>query len=102
MPEKLDRCVSDVKSQGKSKDSAYGICVDSTGEKPHQETKIQEKVNENRQVPFFNPPVKKDPNKPEGRKTTKGMGGPRLNTESALWKNIFDAQLRRNVKEPKA
>ena len=42
MPEKLERCVSDVKAQGKSSDSAWGICVDSTGEKPHQDTIKQE------------------------------------------------------------
>lgn len=143
MPEKLERCVSDVKAQGKSKDSAWAICVDSTGEKPHKEAvrekdypwgqctsdqkkdgssdesakkicgsikakygettkgKIREKVNENRQVPFFNPPDKVGSNKPDNRKTTKGMGGPRLNTDSFLWKDIFDAQLRRNVKEPR-
>lgn len=29
MPEKLDRCVSDVKGQGKSEDSAWAICTDS-------------------------------------------------------------------------
>lgn len=100
MPEKLDRCVADVKAKGGA-DNPWAVCNASIG-KETKKSKIQEKVNENRQVPFFNPPVKKDPNKPEGRKTTKGIGGPRLNTESALWKNIFDAQLRRNVKEPKA
>ena len=42
MPEKLERCVKDVKAQGKSEDSAWGICVDSTGEKPHQDTVKQE------------------------------------------------------------
>jgi len=29
MPEKLDRCVNDVKGQGKSSDSAWAICTDS-------------------------------------------------------------------------
>jgi len=29
MPEKLDRCVGDVKGQGKSEDSAWAICTDS-------------------------------------------------------------------------
>jgi hypothetical protein len=153
VPEKLERCVRDVKAQGKSKDSAWAICVDSTGEKPHKESstnlpffkkktqekdypwgqcisdqkkdgssdesakkicgsikakygettkgKIREKVNENRQVPFFNPPTKVDSNKPDNRKTTKGIGGPRLDMDSFLWKDIFDAQLRRNVKEPR-
>jgi len=98
VPEKLDRCVNDVKGQGKSEDSAWAICKSSTGE---TKTKIQEKVNANRQVPVFNPPIKKNKVEPEGQKTTKGMGGPRLNQESVLWKNIFDSQLRRNVKEPK-
>ena len=32
MPEKLDRCVSDVKGQGKSEDSAWAICTDSIKE----------------------------------------------------------------------
>jgi len=29
LPAKLDRCVSDVKGQGKSEDSAWAICTDS-------------------------------------------------------------------------
>ncbi len=32
MPAKLDRCVSDVKGQGKSEDSAWAICNDSLKE----------------------------------------------------------------------
>lgn len=32
MPDKLDRCVSDVKGQGKSEDSAWAICKSSTKE----------------------------------------------------------------------
>ncbi len=96
MPKKLDDCVRDVKAEGHDDDSAWGICVDSTGEKPHQES-----INENRMVPFFNPPLKVDRVEPENRKTTKGIGGDKLNTESALWKDIFDSQLRRNVKEPR-
>ena len=43
MPEKLERCVSDLKSQGKSDDSAWAILVDSTGLKPHSES-IEETV----------------------------------------------------------
>ena len=38
MPKKLEDCVRDVKAQGKDSDSAWPICVDSTGEKPHKET----------------------------------------------------------------
>ena len=40
MPEKLERCVDDLLDQGKSKDSAWPICVDSTGEKPHKEEEL--------------------------------------------------------------
>ncbi len=45
MPEKLERCVSDLKSQGKSDDSAWPICIDSTGEKPHSES-VEETIEE--------------------------------------------------------
>ena len=31
MPAKLDRCVKDVKKQGKDESSAYAICSSSTG-----------------------------------------------------------------------
>ena len=37
MPKKLTDCVADVMAQGKDEDSAYPICIDSTGEKPHKE-----------------------------------------------------------------
>ena len=119
MPDKLDRCVADVKSQG-GVDNPWAVCNASLNkEKKTQEhhnpldipfgrevpTKtqdgIKEKVNANRQVPFFNPPIKKDSNKPDNRKTTKGMGGTNINKDSFLWKDIFDAQLRQNVKEPR-
>ena len=137
MPEKLERCVADVKAQGKSDDSAWGICVDSTGEKPHKEVKedlnapskldipfdrerktkeeiaesiVREKINDNRQVPLFNPPITNRDVKPKVDKTTKGIGGQvgKIDSDSntnnmttALWKKIFDSQLRRNVKEPR-
>ncbi len=141
MPAKLERCVSDVKAKGMSDDSAWGICVDSTGEKPHKEV-IKEKdyprgqsqadqakaevvesmilkehvgdnkflvknkgkekgPNKNRQVPVFNPPLKKGKIEPDIKKTPKDVGGRRLNQDSVLWKDIFDSQLKRNVKEPK-
>ncbi len=150
MPEKLEKCVADVKAQGKSDDSAWGICVDSTGEKPHKEVKedhnhrsvpsklditfddrerktkeeshpssikaeiveaiFQEKINANRQVPLFNPPITNRKVEPDIHKTTKGIGGQvgkidsNANTNNMttdLWKKILDTQLRRNVKEPK-
>ena len=44
MPEKLERCVADLKAQGKPEDSAWPICIDSTGEKPHSEESIEETV----------------------------------------------------------
>lgn len=40
MPEKLDRCVSDVKGQGKSSDSAWAICNSSIGEEVANATGI--------------------------------------------------------------
>ena len=141
MPQKLDKCVSDVKAQGKSDDSAWAICVSSTGEKPHKEVKeknhscsikaeiaeavIKEhvgdnkfrvkkkpdnRVNANRQVPVFNPPITNRPVEPQIDKNTKGIGGQvgKIDSDSNtnnmttdLWKKILDAQLRRNVKEPR-
>ena len=126
MPEKLERCVSDVKAKGMSDDSAWGICVDSTGEKPHKEslkgqvveamilkehvgdnkflvknTTKEKGPNANRQVPVSNPPIKKGKIEPDNKKTPKDIGGKRLNQNSVLWKDIFDSQLKRNVKEPK-
>ena len=124
MPEKLERCVADVKAEGKSDDSAWAICVSSTGEKPHKEVKenndsikaeiveaiFQEKINANRQVPLFNPPITKRKVEPDIQKTKKGIGGQEGKIDSSantnnmttdLWKKILDSQLRRNVKEPK-
>ena len=145
MPEKLERCVDDVMAKGTPKDSAYPICVDSTGEKPHKEVKeksypwsqciddnkdkgmesakkicgsikakygetkkVTEKINANRQVPYFNPPIKNNPVEPKIDKTTKGIGGQVGKIDSTknpmnptLWKQILDSQLKRNVKEPR-
>jgi len=45
MPEKLHRCVNDVKGEGKSEDSAWAICTDSIEEqimKEVIETKLKE------------------------------------------------------------
>lgn len=39
MPKKLERCVRKVKKSGKSKSSAFAICVKSTGLKPHKRKK---------------------------------------------------------------
>jgi len=69
---------------------------------------IQEKVNSNRQVPVFNPPVIVGKIEPQINKTTKGIGGlegkigePVKNPKpSFLWKDILDSQLKKNVKEP--
>ena len=138
MPEKLEKCVADLKAQGKPDDSAYPICIDSTGEKPHKEIKedhnqhnvpskldiqfdrqrkteiaeaiFQEKINANRQVPLFNPPITKRKVEPDIQKTTKGIGGQEgkidsdantNNMTTDLWKKILDSQMRRNVKEPR-
>jgi hypothetical protein len=39
MPAKLMRCVRKVKAKGKSTSAAYGICIKSTGQKPHRRKK---------------------------------------------------------------
>jgi len=150
VPEKLEKCVADLKAQGKPDDSAYPICIDSTGEKPHKEVKekphkevkednqhdhnhhsvpskldiafdhqrkteiveaiFQEKINANRQVPLFNPPITKRKVEPENQKTKKGIGGQvgkidsdtnTNNMSTDVWKKILDSQMRRNVKEPR-
>lgn len=51
MPKKLERCIDKVKDQGKSEDSAYAICSDSTGIKKKKGggwTKGKDTVKENR------------------------------------------------------
>ena len=127
MPEKLDRCVADVKAKG-DVDNPWAVCNASIGKetKEHhnpidipfgydlnkqltvKEQLIQEKVNANRQVPVFNPPVIVGKIEPQINKTTKGIGGlegkigePVKNPQpSFLWKDILDSQLKKNVKEP--
>ncbi len=72
--------------------------------------KPDNRVNANRQVPVFNPPITNRPVEPDVQKTTKGIGGQvgkidsdanTNNMTTDLWKKILDTQLRRNVKEPK-
>ncbi len=108
MPEKLDRCVADVKAKG-DVENPWAVCNASIG-KEAKESIIQEKVNANRQVPYFNPPITNQNVKPQKDKTTKGIGGQVGKIDSSsntnnmttdLWKKILDSQLRRNVKEPK-
>lgn len=117
MPAKLDRCVADVKAKG-GVDNPWAVCNASLNETHNVGDKIleqiinskissdnkkgiKEKVNENRQVPFSNPKIKSDKVEPENRKTTKGMGGDKLDSDSFLWKDILDAQLKQDVKEPR-
>jgi len=125
LPAKLDRCVSDVKAKG-DVENPWAVCNSSIGKetKEHhnpldipfgyevneqiKEKIIQEKVNANRQVPVFNPPLKVGKIEPQINKTTKGIGGlegqigkPVKNPKpSFLWKDILDSQLKKNVKEP--
>lgn len=121
MPDKLDRCVSDVKAKGKA-DNPWAVCNASIG----KETKIKEHVgdnkfsvkgkpdntrpNKNRQVPLFNPPATSRKVEPQVNKTTKGIGGQvgkidstanTNNMTTSLWKSILDSQLKRNVREPR-
>lgn len=95
MPAKLDRCVADVKKQGGT-DNPWAVCNASIGKEI-----IQEKVNDNRQVPVFNPPIKKGVIEPQIQKTPKNVGTGKITQNSVDWKAIFDSQLKRNVKEPK-
>ncbi len=100
-------CIVDAGANG-----AYnpgGACrVSNRGGETIQEQLIQEKVNSNRQVPVFNPPIKVGKIEPQINKTTKGIGGlegkigePVKNPKpSFLWKDILDSQLKQNVKEP--
>jgi len=99
MPAKLDRCVDDIKSKGGAA-NPWAVCNASIS-KGTKESKIQEKINANRQVPVFNPPVTKGKVEPDRKKSKKNIGGARLNQDSVLWKSIFDSQLKQNVKEPK-
>jgi len=120
VPEKLDRCVADVKAKGGA-DNPWAVCNASIGKEDAKEenkkTKneineaiIREKINANRQVPVFNPPITNRDVKPKIDKTTKGIGGQVGKIDSSantnnmttdLWKKILDSQLRRNVKEPR-
>jgi len=72
--------------------------------------KNDKRVNANRQVPLFNPPITNRDVKPKINKTTKGIGGQvgkidstsnTNNMTTDMWKKILDTQLRRNVKEPR-
>ncbi len=72
--------------------------------------KNDKRVNANRQVPLFNPPITNRPVEPDIHKTTKGIGGQvgkidsnsnTNNMTTDLWKKVLDTQLRRNVKEPR-
>lgn len=98
MPAKLDRCVDDIKSKG-GVDNPWAVCNASLNKGTKEAN--SNKINKNRQVPVFNPPIKKGKIEPDIKKKLTGSGEHRLNTDSVLWKSIFDSQLRRNVKEPK-
>ena len=126
MPAKLDKCVDDIKAKG-GVDNPWAVCNASIGketkEQSHNvpsdtkqikaqvaESIVREKINDNRQVPLFNPPITNRDVKPDIQKTTKGIGGQvgkidsnsnTNNMTTDLWKKILDSQLRRNVKEPR-
>jgi hypothetical protein len=73
MPEKLERCVKHLIAKGKAKDSAWPICVSSTGLKPHKgkKKKMKESVQEG--------------------ETTGGSGvgtGKRIATQLNMYKNL--------------
>ena len=99
MPEKLDRCVADVKAKG-GVDNPWAVCKASTGE-----SKTQEKVNQNRHDPYPSPDIKTGKVEPVIDKTPKNIGGTKIGNmtsnqkkqEAILYKQILDAKLRYNV-----
>ena len=102
------QCMSDQAKAGHDKNSSDKICGSIKAE--ITEAIIREKVNANRQVPVFNPPITNRPVEPDIQKTTKGIGGQvgkidsnsnTNNMTTALWKKILDSQLSRNRKEPR-
>ena len=115
MPQKLDDCVAQVKGK-KGVDNPWAVCNAAIGKETKEQNSeiseaiIQEKVNANRQVPFFSPPITNRPVEPDIQKTTKGIGGQVGRIDSSantnnmttdLWKKILDSQLKRNTKEPR-
>jgi len=132
VPQKLDDCVEKVKAKG-GVDNPWAVCNASIGKetKEHHnpldipfghevdtkevkaeitEAIIREKVNANRQIPVFNPPITNRPVEPDIQKNKKGIGGQVGKIDSSsntnnmttdLWKKILDNQLKRNVKEPR-
>ena len=98
MPQKLDDCVAKVKAKGEV-DNPWEVCNASIGKetKEHHnpldipfghevddtkeikaeitEAIIKEKINANRQVPVFNPPITNRPVEPDIQKNKKGIGG---------------------------
>jgi hypothetical protein len=93
VPDKLDRCVADVKAKG-GVENPWAVCKASIG----KETK--EKVNQNRIDPYPSPDIKKGKIEPVIDKTPKGVGGKKIvspqrkKQESILLKQILDTKLR--------
>ena len=115
MPKKLDDCVAQVKGQ-KGVDNPWAVCNAQLGK---ETKKTQEKLNANRmdghsyrptQARNFSPPITSRSVKPQIDKTRKGIGGQvgkidssanTNNMTTSMWKKILDAQLKRNVEEPR-
>ena len=102
MPDKLDRCVSDVKAKDGGVENPYAVCNASVGKE------IKEKVNQNRQDPYPSPDIKKGKVEPQIDKTPKNIGGgpigkmsdKRKHQEAILYKQILDTKLRQaNVQQ---
>jgi hypothetical protein len=95
VPEKLDRCVSDVKSKGGT-ENPWAVCNASIGKE------TTEKVNQNRQDPYPSPNIKKGKIEPSIQKTPKGIGGKnpisenKKQQEALLYKQILDTKLRQS------
>lgn len=93
MPEKLDRCVADVKAKG-DVDNPWAVCNAKMGKE------VKEKVNQNRQDPYPSPDIKRGTIEPHIQKTPKGIGGitgkineKKKQQEAILYKQILDTKL---------
>ena len=123
MPKKLDDCVAQVKGQ-KGVDNPWAVCNAKLGKETKEDhnpldKKTQEKLNANRmdghsyrptQARNFSPPITSRSVKPQIDKTRKGIGGQvgkidssanTNNMTTSMLKKILDAQLKRNVEEPR-
>ena len=92
MPDKLDRCVADVKAKDAGVKNPWAVCKASIGD--------TKEANKNRIDPYPSPDIKKGKIEPVIDKTPKGVGGKKITSpqrkkqEAILYKQILDTKLR--------